>query len=345
MRIGFLLPSQFSIGNPANGIAEQARNLAVALEHRGHTIVRLNPWEHQPSSKLDVLHFFLGGLPLYGIEGALANTSSTILVFSPIIDSNQTNRMYRLAAKAGNLLPKCFTIPGVLQRQAIGSDVVVCRSEHERERMIHGLGIPHQKTAVILNGINLDPTGHDVAREVKDALNLPEQFILHVSAYTQERKNVLRLIEAVEPLGYPLVIAGHAEPGIILNKIQMKAKANPLIRILGFIDKQTRNALYHLCKVFCLPSYHEGTGLAALEAGLSGANLVITKNGGTLDYFQSYAAYVDPFSVGEIRQAIKHAWNHPPDTALREHIARSLTWDQSAHALELLYRKHMAELI
>jgi glycosyltransferase involved in cell wall biosynthesis len=343
MRIGFLLPSQFSIGNPGNGIAEQARNLAKALEQRGHLVVRLNPWQHYPSSELDVLHFFLGGTQLYGIEGEPQPTKSRILVFSPIIDSNQSNRLYRLAASAGNILPRLLTIPGVLQQQALGSRVVVCRSEHERERVVRGLGIPKNRTEVVLNGIESMLSESHGTQEVKKSLGLPDHFVLHVSAYTQERKNVLRLVEATEQLGYPIVIAGHATPGAILNTLQMKARGNDKIRLLGFIDKQTRNALYRLCRIFCLPSYHEGTGLAALEAGASGANLVITKNGGTADYFQSYAIYVDPFDVAAIRSAIEQAWKRPKDDGLRDHIANNLTWDQSAHALELVYRKYLTQ--
>lgn len=339
MRIGFLVPSQFAIGSPGNGIAEQARNLATALENRGHIVIRLNPWEHCPLSSLDVLHFFLGGPQLYGIERSRVQNSKTIFVFSPIIDSNQSNLLYRFASQCGSLHPRVFTTPGLFRQQALGSDVIICRSQHEKERVAAGLGLSDHKIAVVLNGINLASPSPSALTEVKSTLNLPDKFVLHVSAYTQERKNVLRLIEAVEKHGYPLVIAGHSEPGSIRDKIEAKVKSNRNIRVLGFVDKETRNALYALCHVFCLPSYHEGTGLAALEAGLLGANLVITKNGGTQDYFSSHASYVDPLSSVEIGEAVKRAWALAKNFHLRDHIAENLTWNHSARALELLYRQ------
>lgn len=341
MRIGFLLPTQFAIGNPANGILEQARNLALALEQRGHEIVRLNPWEHCATSSLDILHFFLGGAQLYGIECGRKTSGRPALVFSPIIDSNYSNKLYRFAARCGELHPRVFTIQGLLRRQALGSDAVVCRSRHEKQRLVEGLGIQESKLAVVLNGIDVPAVSSSVIAEVKTRLRLPDKFVLHVSAYTQERKNVLRLVEAVGKLGYPLVIAGHSEPGTIYTKLTEESERSANIRMLGFVDKQTRNALYALCHVFCLPSYHEGTGLAALEAGLSGAQLVITKNGGTQDYFGPHAAYVNPFNTDALSLAVQEAWNQSPNHALRDHIAKNLTWQRSAEMLEKVYAEHL----
>jgi len=39
---------------------------------------------------------------------------------------------------------------------------------------------------------------------------------------------------------------------------------------------------YAACDVFVLPSMFETPGIAALEAGLAGAKIVITKYGGTV---------------------------------------------------------------
>ena len=119
MRIGFLVPSSFSIGNPGNGIAEQARQQAAALERRGHTVLRLNPWEWQDERELDVLHFFVGGTQMAGITQGRQLTRPGLLVFAPIIDSNQSFRSYRLAARLGSLSPRFLTVPGAFRRQAL----------------------------------------------------------------------------------------------------------------------------------------------------------------------------------------------------------------------------------
>src|SRR5262245_37521752 len=119
MQIGFLLPADFAIGNPGNGVAEQARRQAEALERRGHTVLRLTPWSWQDTAGLDVLHFFLGGPALRGITEARAQAHGALFVFSPIIDSNQSFFSYRVAAFAGNLSSRILTVPGVLRQQAL----------------------------------------------------------------------------------------------------------------------------------------------------------------------------------------------------------------------------------
>jgi len=218
---------------------------------------------------------------------------------------------------------------------------VICRSGHEVQRVLRGLGIPSEKIAAVLNGcpVSADaPAGLD---ELRARLQLPEAFVLHISAFTQARKNVLKLIEATERLGYPLVIAGGAKPGPVMSEILGRTRRSDRLRILGFVDEPTKAALYALCRVFCLPSTHEGTGLAALEAGAAGARVVITRNGGAPDYFLDHAWYVDPDSVASIRSAIETAWHAPADDRLRQHIAQRLSWLESGKSLERAYLTHL----
>jgi glycosyltransferase involved in cell wall biosynthesis len=341
MRIGILLPTSFAVGSRGSGIVEQARRQAEALECLGHTVVRLNPWEWQDERQLDVLHFYLGGPSMAGVVEHRDLRKPGVLVFAPIIDSNQSFAAYRSAAALGGLSARLSTVPGILRRQALASDVVVCRSSHEVERVSRGLGIALDKIAVVLNGCPLSVPAPDTAGEIRDSLQLPSEFVLHISAFTQERKNVLKLIEATRRLGYPLVIAGTAKPGSVMTEIERDARGNKRLRVLGFIDEPTKAALYSLCRVFCLPSIHEGTGLAALEAGAAGASVVITRNGGTRDYFLDHAEYVDPRSVQSIQDSIAKAWHKPQGEGLREHIARRLSWLESGKSLEQVYLSHL----
>ena len=340
LHIGFLLPTSFAVGTRGNGIAEQARRQAEALETLGHRVTRLNPWQWQDERELDVLHFFLGGPSMVGAVETRVLSKPGVLVFSPIIDSNQSFATYRVAAALGELSSRFSTVPALLRRQALLSDAVVCRSTHEQQRVIKGLGIAPGKTALILNGCPPPAAVASMAgaaAAVGRRLSLPEQFVLHISAFTQDRKNVLKLVAATERLGYPLVIAGTPKPGPVLAELERRAQGNERLRILGFVDEVTKAALYSLCRVFCLPSLHEGTGLVALEAGAAGANLVITRNGGPPDYFQNDAEYVDPSSLDSIQAGIARAWNAPRKPALRERITQRLTWMESGRSLEQLY--------
>ncbi len=342
LKIGFLLPSNMAVGTPGNGIRAQAVFQAQALRRRGHEVVELHPWHSHLPDGFDVIQFFLGGLGMYGIE--TGDWGRTRRVFAPIIDTNESNTRYRAAARLGHVVGKVFTIPGVFRDQALGSDAVVVRSSHERERLIQGLSVPAERVHLVTNGV--DPPGPAdpaLARE-RLCLDLPDGYALHASAYTQARKNVRKLIEAVGPTGLPLVVAGHNPPGPALDAIQAAADRFPNVHLRGFLDRETLQSLYAGCKVFCLPSVHEGTGLVALEAASYGARVVITPHGGPPDYFLDHAVYPDPQSVASIRQAVQQAWDQPPSDTLRKHIVDHLTWDASAEQLETVYRRAIASV-
>jgi glycosyltransferase involved in cell wall biosynthesis len=337
MKIGFLLQAVAAAGGLGNGVRLQGLSQARALSRLGHEVTLINPWVLRTADDFDIVHFFGGGFGYFGLESSSRKWIKK-LVFSPIIDSNQSFPSYRFAAKLGALWPgRIFTIPGELGRQARASDLVICRSAHEKERMIQSLGVDPHKCEIVRNGVDppppCDPDG------VRRRLQLPERFVLHVSAYTQSRKNVARLIQAVGPTGLPLVIAGTAVPGPDLDQIQELARAHANVTLLGWQDQKTLYDLYAACTVFCLPSVHEGTGLAALEAAACGAEIVITKNGGPPDYFGDMATYVDPSDTSGIRRAVLELWERPKGDRLQRHVLQNLTWDRSAEKLVECYQR------
>lgn len=341
MKIGFLIPAMYSLGSPGNGILAQARYQAESLEALGCEVVRLNPWEWMNIKELDVLQFFQGGLSLYMVERLREHLGKGILVFAPIIDSNQSNFSYSIAAKLGQMSPRLHTIPGEYAQQAQGSDLILCRSTHEKMRVTYGLGVDPKKIRIVLNGAALSTKIRTNIHEVREKYRIPEEFIFHVSTYTQERKNVIRLVKAAKELGYPIVIAGTRGTGVIYDTLERIARDDDKIKLLGFLEKAELDALYACCRVFCLPSFHEGTGLVALDAAAHGANIVITKYGGPPDYFENYAEYVDPFSLESIKNGIDRAWKKPKTTNLREHIQSNLTWINSGKSLLDAYKEFL----
>jgi glycosyltransferase involved in cell wall biosynthesis len=342
LRIGFFVPALIGLGNPNNGILVQASHQAEALRELGHEVTLVDPWVYKSMKDLHVLQFFLGGLGLHGIERWAHALPGGILVFAPIIDSNVPNWRYRMATLMGSWHSRITTVPGVLAQQARGSDLIVCRSRHELERVCDGLGVQSGKVAVVLNGTTLPQVSDARVEAVQREHDLPERFLLHVAAYTQSRKNTLQLAQAACELDLPLVIAGYASPGPILDALQRIAQTHGKVRLLGPVDVETRNALYRLCHVFCLPSLHEGTGLAALEAGATGARVVITSSGGAPDYFEDMASYVDPGDGMCLRAAILKEWSEPRNTRLSQHIASRLSWRSSANTLVEQYRLALA---
>ena len=74
---------------------------------------------------------------------------------------------------------------------------------------------------------------------------------------------------------------------------------------------------YAACDVFVLPSQFETPGIAALEAGLAGAKIVITPVGGTKrSYFGNNAIYVEPTSTENIAEGILAALKNKKDNCV-----------------------------
>ncbi len=328
-RIGFLLPAHYCFSR-GNGVRQEALLKERGLTALGHHVELLSPWAAVAHDSLDVVHFFYGGLQLSGIE-AVRQAAPRRLVFSTIIDSNQGQAAYRIAAWLGTLSSRLFSVQGEFRRQAMLADAVVVRSRHERERVIHGLGIAASKVHLVPLGIDL------VGIDRRRATSGGREGIFHLSAYDQPRKNVLRLIAAVGPTGLPLTIAGSCAAEV-LPRIIAAARPFPGIRVRGFLSAVERDELYYSSRVFVLPSLHEGTGLSALEAGVRGCGVVITRNGGPPDYFAGIGQLVDPLSVEGIRSAVLTAYESSDPQTISEHIAERFNDRVCAERLLSVYQ-------
>ena len=334
MRIAFLLPAVLAVNGPGNGVRVQVEAQAAALEDLGHDVTRLNAWEPFDGRPFDILHGVSGALPLQNFD-RLGRLAATKVGLAPILDTNEPLWRYRLAARLGRAVPKVYTVPGELARQAAGCDVVICRSSSERERVTRGLGVPMAKAKIVLNGVGPPPVADaELARRL---VGFDGDFVLHLSSYGHARKNVERLIDAVGPTGIPLVIAGPTLETDRLAAVRAAAARFPSVKLLEYLAPLERDALLAACRVFALPSLHEGTGLAALEAAAGGAAVVITNRGGAADYFGAQAAYIDPFDTVAIRSAVETAFCAPHSKQLADHVL-TLTWRHSAEALVAAYR-------
>lgn len=337
MRIGFLLPATHALDGVSNGVRSQAIGQAEGLRRLGHEVVLLEPWNLADAASFDCVHFYQGGCAHYQIEHKRPHPVK-MLTFAPQIDTNEPIWKYRLAAEAGRWIPRFFNVPRLFKDQCEGSNAVMARSVYDRDRIVRGLGVNAAKVEIVLNGIDPPPDADPALARSK--FNLPAEYALHVSRYATVNKNAVALCEAVGPTGLPLYLAGPTQPGEILDRLKSLAARFKNIVMLGFMDRPVLQSLYAGCKVFCLPSLHEGTGLVALEAAVYGAEIVITDRGGPPDYFLKWGHYCDPTSVDSIRAAFERAWQQPRRMDLRDHVLKNLTWDCSAQSLARAIEKH-----
>jgi len=188
--------------------------------------------------------------------------------------------------------------------------------------------IPSDKYVIVPNGADLQfKDGNEKLFEMQYNVR---DFILYVGR-VEARKNVIGLIRAFVRSGLKarLVIIGGAEFPQYVESCKREANENVL-----FIPPMPHSDLlmsaYKAAKVVALPSYYETPGLAALEGGLAGANVVITAIGGTREYFGDFAWYVNPRSVDDIKKALILAHNSSKTSALSKHIENNFTWEKVA---------------
>lgn len=216
------------------------------------------------------------------------------------------------------------------------ADAVLPNSQAEADQLIGMFGTDPRKIQVVPNGVQ--PAFASADPSLFRATYGEDDFVLYVGRL-EPRKNVLGLIRAVRPTGYPLVILGEMPPGQDEYRAACRAEGQGFVRWLGRVehDDPLLASAYAAARVFALPSWFETPGLAALEAGLAGCSVVITPFGCTHEYFGDRVLYARPDRPKSIRSAIQTAWMQGAHPELSQHIADHFPWARVARITAEVY--------
>lgn len=304
MKIAYVLYPEVIISNKSNGIRSQAETWGKLLQNHGHTVDFINNWSNYKWGDYDIIHLFGGGKWIYNITNRLYPINQNI-VWSPIFDPQLKNGIYLK-----------FYLKRMLQHLSKNKyhwhyyDLVnsipyiklfMVRSMFEQDYMIKAFGISKDKISLV--PLSYSPTCKPYIPLEK------EPFCLHISSIYQERKNVLRLIEAAKKYRFNLVLAGNKGSEEQFKPIQESVGNSTNIKVLGFISEEEKISLYKRAKVFALPSLCEGVGIVALDAAYYGCEIVITNIPGPKEYYNGKCIEVDPYDVDSIGRAIVNFLN------------------------------------
>jgi len=157
----------------------------------------------------------------------------------------------------------------------------------------------------------------------------------------QTRKNITRLVEAVERLDVELVLAG--SDGYGAAEIRAGIEASPArrrIRCLGYVDRATLDDLYRTAAALVFPSLDEGFGIPVLEAMAAGLPVVTSNRGGTAEAAGDAAVLVDPADVESIRAGIERVLGDTTDLIRKgRERAAQFTWARAARETLAVYRE------
>lgn len=226
------------------------------------------------------------------------------------------------------------------------ADLLLAISNSSREEALTWLQSPPANVVNISSAVDERFAKTEYAPEVLRELLLRYGLIRPFVMYTggiDLRKNIEKLIGAYARL--PLAIRAQHQLAIVCSvhdadrqRLMKLARdeglqADELI-LTGFVADEELPMLYHACKLFVFPSWHEGFGLPALEAMTCGAP-VITANTSSLPEVMGFAdAMFDPFQESSITQKMYQAL---VDDGFRASLsvhglerAKKFSWDASA---------------
>jgi glycosyltransferase involved in cell wall biosynthesis len=307
----------------------QLEQTAIELKRRGVDVLQITGENQIAQGDVDLVHIFGAGMGTYHIARAL-HLQSIPMVLSPIYITRRSPLQVRTVRRADRVMRRLFpgfwTDYGMIADMCSWSRICAPNTDAEGEIFRKAFDVPVDRIMKIPNGVeerflSTSPDLFVKTYGIKD-------FVLNVGHIGPGRKNVGRLIEALEGVDAPAVIIGRIEDTHEAREIVARAKANSRLLILDHIEHGSKllESAYKAARLFVLPSLFETPGIAALEAALSGAGVVITPHGGTKEYFGEFATYIDPYSVDAIRKGITQGLEAGAAEGLADHIATKYLW-------------------
>lgn len=323
-------------GGPRTQIFQSKR----ALENLGLYVSLFDSWKELNKANMDVVHLFGANIGTYHLARELHRTGIPFVV-SPIFYTRKNFQFVRSIVAVDSLVRTfakgLWSDYGLITDICKWAKLVLPNTTHEAKLVEEGFGIPNEKIIVVPNGVE-ERFYHATPQLFVQTYGV-ENFILNVGHIGPERKNVFRLIQALETIPHPAVIIGRIELTLDGQRCLDEAKKNPRLTIIEYLpnDSDLLASAYSACDTFVLPGLFETPGIAALEAGLAGAKLVVTKHGGTTDYFRNDAVYIEPSSVESIRNGISLSMEKAKNIQLREHIKKEFVWERVGEKLQSVY--------
>jgi glycosyltransferase involved in cell wall biosynthesis len=206
---------------------------------------------------------------------------------------------------------------------------LIVNSQSEASKIAQVFSLEAERFSVIPNGV--DRSFRDADRNLFINRYQTEDFLLCVGRIASV-KNQLGLVRAAAGLNQKLVFIGSPEPTSMEYYEQCRKEAS--VGTL-FIDRVDQGApllasAFAAAKLVVIPSQFETCGIVAMEAGLAGAKVAITMNGGTREYYKDYVSYLDPTSTATLRKTLVTALetSNPKACSFQYYIEQNYLWEK-----------------
>ena len=223
---------------------------------------------------------------------------------------------------------------GLVTRLAVArAATVIANSAYLRAELLDRVPALAGRVEVIDCGVDLERFrgGDGVAARVEVGWDGPAPRFLFVGGL-DDRKNVLRLVEASRSLGRgSLVLVGD-------GPLRARVKGAPGVTTVGRVPHERVGDWIAACEVLCLPSTVEPLGQVVLEAMASERSVVATRVGGPPELVPPEAGVlVNPESTEDIAAGMAAAAELPsPNVAARRAAAEHDVRRQAARMAGVL---------
>ncbi len=337
MRVGFFLFYPGTIWSPGGG-ESLIRTTYAALKALGVAVEPLDLWNPK---RYDIVHLF-GSSYHVGDFVVAAKRAGARVVVTPCAYSIRPAWQWHLWRAVDRWMPVSTTYT-IRRKLFEAADAVLPTSTPEAQQLIAHFSIPRSKAVVV-----------PVACQDRFSCASPalfvktfgvEDFVLMV-ARINRIKGQIRLMRALEGAGVPLVFVGGCDPndGEYYSRFQAECRKHSGVHDLGPIDHDSELYASALAaaRVHTLVSTNEYPGIANLEAGLAGANVVSLRSPIAYEYLGSMAHYCNPLSLSSIRDAVLQAYRAPRHGALRERLKAMVTPERAARKILDVYERLLA---
>ncbi len=326
------------------GVMVQVSSLCRELRKLGVDVELFDPWKQYRLADYELFHLFGAHVGTYHLGRSIKSIGMKLCLSPVFFSRHGAARVAALVAVARRLRKRggFWTEHMFAQELCDMADLVLPNTQAESDLVSSAFGVPISKVGLLPNGVDGRFAGSTPDAFVS-AYGLRD-FVLYVGHIGWGRKNVLAMLEACRDLGCQTVLVGEAIDNDYgrrcLKLIRESAKMLHIPAVEP--DSEILASAYAACDTLVLPAFYETPGLAALEAGLAGAKVCITKYGGTTEYFGDLATYLDPHSRQSIKEALATSLARPRGPELSNRIKARFLWGEAAKTLLASYEKMLA---
>lgn len=213
------------------------------------------------------------------------------------------------------------------------ADGLLAVSEPLRQDLI-ALGMPEERSQVIVTGVDFDRFGALERPAAKAALGIDHPLVLSVGALVPVKGHDLLIAAMAQVPGVHLWIAGSGPLQPALEKQIAQGGLTDRVRLLGAVPHDRLHTMLAAADVMALASQREGLANAWLEALASGTPIVIPDVGGARQVLSDAGAgSIVERTPTAFAAAIRGLLAAPPARAAVRAAAAPFTWGANSERL------------